>query len=144
MKIPEYSPADISPLLQKYTLCHWLVLGCLLAMVTIFTFNNVIRPWGNITVWIIQSAPLLIFIPGIIKHNHRTYSWLCFVLMPYFINTVVNAMASRTYILTFVLLLLIVVLFISAMMASRYRQHYALALQQNPDNHSEKGQENCE
>lgn len=132
MKIPNYSAADIPQLQQKYTVSQWLVVICLVGMVAIFTANNLTRPWGNLTVWVIQSIPLLVFIPGIFQNRYRAYSWLCFVILPYFINTVVNAMTPGTHILTFILLLLIVILFISAMMASRYWQHATLALKQNP------------
>lgn len=132
MKIPEYTAADIPVLQKKYTITQWAVIVCLIGMVVIFTANNILYPWGSITVWCIQCVPLLAFLPAIFKHRYRAYSWLCFVILPYFMNTVVHAMASNARILSFVLLLFIVVLFICAMMASRYRQHSVLAVKQNP------------
>ncbi len=131
MKTPQYNAIDIPVLRKKYTVARATALFSLLGILIIFTFNNFTQHWGSLTIWVVQCLPLLIFIPGILKSKYRTYSWLCFVLLVYFINTVVNAMASSVPLPTYILLALIVILFIVAMMASRWQQHLSLAIQQN-------------
>ncbi len=64
---------------------------------------------------------LLIFIPGFIKKKYRTYSWLCFGILPYFIWIVPLVMGRGSW-SDWVMTLLTVVIFIAAMMTSRWMQ----------------------
>ncbi|GLS25460.1 DUF2069 domain-containing protein [Marinibactrum halimedae] len=82
-----------------------------------------------------QTVPLFIFIPGMIKRTHRTFSWMCFVILIYFTAFVVEV-GSPMFVWTDALgLTLSIVLFISAMMTSRWIQHwrYAEFLEQNQE-----------
>jgi len=130
-KIPLYTPADIAPLTRRYRLGFAVVSLCLLLLLLLFTGINLSSPRGSLALWIIQCVPLLIFIPGLRKHYYRTYSWLCFVLLFYFTAFTVDAMSPLRNWTDYVGVSLSVVMFISAMMASRWRQHQLLAIQQN-------------
>ena len=46
-------------------------------------------------IWIIQTVPLLLFVPGLIKQHLRTHAWLCFVIQIYFIQAVLLAFDSQ-------------------------------------------------
>lgn len=132
MKIPQYSATDIGPLTHRYQVARWITLSCLLALLMLFCVSNVIEPKGSLFRVLVQSVPLLLFIPGIWIGHHRTYSWLCFVILFYFTAFVVEAMSPFANLSDYLATALTVVLFPAAMMASRWRQHSHLATSQNP------------
>jgi len=76
---------------------------------------------GNIKIWLVKVAPLLILIPGFIKGYYRTYSWLCFAILPYFVfitPSLFEAFAWKNWLQ----MSLTVVMFIASMMTSRWMQ----------------------
>jgi uncharacterized membrane protein len=131
MKLPQYTQADIASLTQRYQIARWLTLGSLIGLLALFFLSNMIEPRGSLLRLSVQSIPLLLFIPGIWIGHHRTYSWLCFVILFYFTAFVVEAMSPFANLNDYLATALTVVLFIAAMMASRWRQHSRLAVQQN-------------
>lgn len=94
------------------------------ALIGLLSFWNLSRESGpSLVVWAIQVTPLLIFLPGMAIQHYRTYSWLCFVLLLYFILAVQNALMSTSNMLDYVFLTLVVLLFIASMMTSRWVQY---------------------
>lgn len=85
---------------------------------------NIFRSGGTPlwTILVIQLLPLLAFLPGIIKKHYRTYSWLCFVLLFYFIRAVEGVFMSNANAMDWLFLLLVVALFINSMLCSRWLQ----------------------
>lgn len=80
---------------------------------------------------LLQWLPLLLFVPGLIaRTNHRTYSWLCFVVLIYFTGFVVEVGSPLGQWSDWVGLTLSVLLFCFAMMTSRYMQHWQYQLSQ--------------
>jgi uncharacterized membrane protein len=96
---------------------------CLCGLLLTFTITNLMRESGSIKMLLTQLLPLLLFIPGLLKNFHRTYSWLCFVVLMYFI-AIVPLLMSRWWISDWILLIFICILFIAAMMTSRWVQHW--------------------
>lgn len=93
------------------------------ALQLLFIYWNVTRPSGiNPTVWLIQAVPLLVFVPGLLKNHYRTYSWVCFIILFYFIQAVSGAFTSTANITDLIFVGLTVYLFVAAMMASRWAQ----------------------
>lgn len=76
---------------------------------------------GGVKLWLIKICPLLIFIPGFIKKKYRTYSWLCFAVLPYFIWITPLVMGRGSW-GDWAMTLLIVTIFSAAMMTSRWMQ----------------------
>lgn len=76
---------------------------------------------GGVKLWLVKICPLLIFIPGFIKRKYRTYSWLCFAILPYFI-WITPLVMGRGIWSDWVMTLLIVTIFIASMMTSRWMQ----------------------
>ncbi len=74
-----------------------LALGSLAALLLAFLVKTVVliasgqSAAAQIVILLIQSLPLLIFIPGLRKRHLRTYAWLCFVSLLYFIAAVLTA-----------------------------------------------------
>ena len=75
-------------------------------------------PW---IVWLAYCLPLLIFLPGMLRDRLRSYIWLCFVCLLYFMRLVVNLFAEPGSTLAIVGTVAVVTLFIAAMMYVRWR-----------------------
>ncbi len=94
-----------------------------IALLLMLTLNFLLSNDLNLMHLLVAIVPLAIFIPGLRKPHHRTYSWLCFVLLMYFLFLVPLLMSywSLTY---WVLTLLVTLLFVAAMMTSRWLQYW--------------------
>lgn len=68
-----------------------------------------------------KVIPLLIFLPGMLKENLRSYIWLCFVSLLYFIALVERLVAQPDSVLAAVGMFGVVTMFIAAMMFVRWR-----------------------
>lgn len=75
-------------------------------------------PW---IVWLVYLLPLLIFLPGMLRDRLRSYIWLCFVSLLYFMRLVVSLFATPESALAVTGLASVVMLFIGAMMYVRWR-----------------------
>lgn len=113
----------------------WLSLG---GLVLIFTWINLTEESGSPIRWIIQCVPLLIFLPGLLRESHRSYSWLCFVVLLYFIPSVTqvvmtlgyrNAEQPAGHWTDGPILLLTIILFFAAALTSRWLQQWQLQTQ---------------
>ena len=75
-------------------------------------------PWF---IWVLKLLPLLLFLPGMLKDNLRSFIWLCFVCLGYFLILVQRVFAQPDSLLVIGGLFAVVVLFIAAMMYVRWR-----------------------
>jgi uncharacterized membrane protein len=75
-------------------------------------------PWF---IWVLKLLPLLLFLPGMLKDNLRSFIWLCFVCLGYFLILVQRIFAQPDNVLVIVGLVAVVVLFIAAMLYVRWR-----------------------
>lgn len=95
--------------------------GLLAFLIASFCVWQLSRPTGpSYFFWVVQLVPLLILIPGLRQRNPRTYIWLCFVLLAYFIKGVDGIVSPSRAWIDYVILSVSVVLFITAMVASRW------------------------
>jgi uncharacterized membrane protein len=91
-------------------------------------------PWF---IWSLKLAPLFLFLPGMIRDNLRSYVWLCFVCLGYFIILVQRAFAQPDSPLIIVGLVAVVVLFNTAMMYVRWRARELRAANEHQDDAGE-------
>jgi uncharacterized membrane protein len=75
-------------------------------------------PWF---IWALKVMPLLIFLPGMLRDNLRSYIWLCFVCLGYFLILVQRIFAQPGSLLVVGGLVAVVLLFTAAMMYVRWR-----------------------
>ncbi len=100
---------------------RWLALGSLLLMVFALAVA-VTRREAPLGIYLFCFGPLAIFLPGLIRDRVRTYIWLCFVILLYFITVVLwlfNEPADP--VLAWAAMLGIVVFFNAAMLYARWR-----------------------
>lgn len=51
----------------------------------------ILSPRGpDFGLFLIQAVPLLVMLPGIARGRLRTYQWICFLILLYFTNAVLN------------------------------------------------------
>jgi uncharacterized membrane protein len=72
-------------------------------------------------IFIGKLVPLLIFVPGMVRENLRSYVWLCFVSLLYFISLVERLFAQPDSLLAIAGMFAVVSLFISSMLFVRWR-----------------------
>ncbi|MEM8561351.1 MAG: DUF2069 domain-containing protein [Pseudomonadota bacterium] len=75
-------------------------------------------PW---IVWVAKLLPLLIFVPGMVMDNLRSFIWLCFVTLLYFIALVERLFVMPGSPLAITGMIAVVTLFCTAMMYVRWR-----------------------
>jgi len=106
---------------QKLTIGRWVTHLSYGAILVLISWLNFLPADSSIKLWIVKVIPLLIFIPGFLQQKYRTYSWLCFAILPYFIWITPLVMARGDW-SDWTMIVLIVILFIAAMMTSRWMQ----------------------
>jgi uncharacterized membrane protein len=121
--------------LEKLKLGQWFTHGSYAGFLLLMSWQHFAADSG-VKLWLVKVIPLLIFIPGFIKAHYRTYSWLCFAVLPYFIWLTPLVM-GRGSLADWVLIVLVVLLFMGAMMTSRWlqqRSYLAWQIANTPNN----------
>ncbi|MFU8762972.1 MAG: DUF2069 domain-containing protein [Haliea sp.] len=95
----------------------WASWGLLLALqvADLFEFQS---PW---IIWVGKLLPLLLFLPGMARDRLRSFIWLCFVSLLYFITLVERLFATPQAVLPWLGMVAVVTLFCSAMFYVRWR-----------------------
>jgi len=88
-------------------------------------------PWF---IWVLKLFPLLVFVPGMLRDRLRSYIWLCFVCLGYFLVLVQRVFAQPNSPLPVSGLVAVVILFTSAMLYVRWRARELRGLSAPPDN----------
>ena len=86
------------------------------------------RP-ASLVIWLIQATPLLIFARGLHYANLRTYGWVSFVILLYFMHGVLLAFQPGQFWLGLIEALLCILIFVLLILFIRqYRDHYHVSL----------------
>ncbi len=72
-------------------------------------------------IWFGKLFPLLLFVPGMFRDRLRSFIWLCFVSLLYFVAQVERIFAQPGDMATIVGLVAVVTLFCASMMYVRWR-----------------------
>lgn len=117
--IPSPSVVRKANLFCHITLASLFALCGLLVAWHLFVMPVASKPWF---IALLHVVPLLAFLPGIINRKPRVYIWLCFFILLYFCQGVINAFAlpSTPGMLGLLETLLTMDLFVAAMLAARY------------------------
>jgi len=114
---------------QVAQLSYWL-------LILVLVLNTVASPScnrePNWAVLGVQLALLLVFLPGMLKQNIRSYIWLSLILLVMFIASVAIAFACSS-VLTVVEVFLVVSVFIAAMLYIRWRSRELKQLATEPE-----------
>ncbi len=120
---PEEAALMASKLLIKARTSVILTWASFGALIGLFALNNLMASDGSLRFFLVQTVPLIIFVPGMVRRRYKTFSWLCFATLLYFTAYVVEVGAPSRTQGDSIALGLTVVLFIAAMLSSRWLQH---------------------
>ncbi|WP_444904285.1 DUF2069 domain-containing protein [Microbulbifer sp. CnH-101-E] len=95
---------------------------CYIGLLVLFAVRNLFIEGGSLSLWLIQTVPLLLVLPGLIKQRYRSYLWLCFILLLYITTSIVDVMMPTRGWEDGVMMVLSLILFFSAMMSSRWHR----------------------
>ena len=114
-------------LLRKYLLtAYYALLGYFIVSATMVfgEFRS-----ASLVIWLIQATPLLIFARGLHYANLRTYGWVSFVILLYFMHGVLLAFQPGQFWLGLIEALLCILIFVLLILFIRqYRDHYQVSL----------------
>ncbi|MGK2914340.1 MAG: DUF2069 domain-containing protein [Porticoccaceae bacterium] len=103
---------------------YWLLLASLL-------FTGVTTATPNILL-VPTLLPLLLFLPGMVRRQPRSFAYLCFVALLYFTVIVTNLFKPGSPSSDVVALIAVVTLFVAAMLFSRWQKANATSSQEQP------------
>jgi len=95
---------------------------CYIGLLLLILVRNLFLEGGSISLWLVQTVPLLLVLPGLIKQRYRSYLWLCFILLLYITTSIVGVMMPTRDWQDGVMVVLSLILFFSAMMSSRWHR----------------------
>jgi uncharacterized membrane protein len=71
---------------------------------------------------LVKLLPLLIVLPGLIRDQLRAYIWLCFIILFYFTQSVVESFLSLGSLSDLFITLLTIIIFIAAMLYIKWER----------------------
>ena|SRR5690606_28184940 len=108
------------PASAKIWISHWFsLIGYLLLILLLVVTTFVFPPPAETSLALVlgvKLVPLLILLPGLLKASDRAHIWLCFVVLLYFTQTVLDVTASQGAWLYILMCGLTLALFVSSMM----------------------------
>ena len=120
-------PSPIAAL-RKTILCLFSALLVLIFFKNFYVLSNL----GVIffcVIYLIQTIPLLLFLPGLYQTRLRSYAWLSFVILLYFMRGILTAFETKTRLIGLSEVLICTLLFCCIVMfIRRYRGHYKTPL----------------
>ncbi|GAB5498856.1 MAG: DUF2069 domain-containing protein [Pseudohongiellaceae bacterium] len=117
----------------KIALTRRLVLANFYALLVYFALNSVLSlPELSLAmpvIWLLQTLPLLIFLPGLLRTRPRSFAWLSFVILLYFMHAVLLAFEPERRWLGVLEALLCTSLFtLLVIFIRQYRDHYQVGI----------------
>ena len=106
---------------KKLTVSLWVTHSSYVMLILFISWLNFQSPTNGFVLWLFKILPLALFIPGFIKQYYRSYSWICFAILPYFIWIIPLALDRGTW-GNWAIVTLTVIIFNAAMMTSRWLQ----------------------
>ena len=96
------------------------VIGSLLLLLVAQGLDSWVRQAPPV-IWGLRILPLAIFLPGLFCDRVRTFIWLCFVILLYFLTVVLRLFYNPADPVAWVAMASIVTCFITAMLYARWR-----------------------
>ena len=76
----------------------------------------------RVIIFVIQVLPFVALLPGIIKSHWRSYAWLCFILLLYFMNATLALFSPGRLIVDWFIMAAVISVFMAAMLYVRWRR----------------------
>ncbi|RAU17702.1 DUF2069 domain-containing protein [Nitrincola tibetensis] len=112
-------------LAQKANISHKITIIAYISLLLLFTLwylwlapAKSDHPW---VIWLVHVLPLLAFSPKIFRGHARGHAWFCFILLFYFLGSVLATLMPLTRWLGLIESILLCILFTSSMMFARWQ-----------------------
>ena len=116
----------MSPLNQEKSIAlkasRFLVIASCSALILVYSINNLLAEKFSISLWLLQVLPLAAMLPGLIKSHPRSYQWICFLILLYFIQGVLESFTAAGHIQGLVEIFFCMLLFCAAVFYIHRRQ----------------------
>ncbi len=76
----------------------------------------------RLIIFVIQALPFVALFPGMFKRHWRSYAWLCFIVLLYFMNATLALFSPQRLVIDWFIMLAVVSVFMAAMMFVRWRR----------------------
>jgi uncharacterized membrane protein len=80
-----------------------------------------VRTHFFLPVLLIQTVPLLLILPGLLKQNARSGIWLCFMILYHFLSAIANAFVTAHTAFYSGMAVLVLALFTAALLFVRWK-----------------------
>lgn len=121
------SELNAYPESRKLTVARTLSWVLYIGLILAYSIWQLTRAGGpSYLFWAVQVLPLLLVLPGMKAGNPRSYIWLCFLLIAYFLKGFEGLILPSRAWIDYIVLSISVVLFISSMFTSRWLQQYLI------------------
>lgn len=105
---------------HKVCLMSCAVLVSLYAIKTLVLWPKAIDT--RLVIFALQALPFIALLPGMLKRRWRTYAWLCFIVLLYFMNATLALFSPGRLVIDWFIMLAVVSVFIAAMLFIRWRR----------------------
>lgn len=97
--------------------------GCWLALLVLLTAPLLLTDSASTGLWLMQCIPLLLTLPGLVRGNGRALQWLCFLVLFYFTQAILQLFSAVPALrwIGGLTALLCVVLFTAAIVSLRWK-----------------------
>lgn len=128
------TPLSASPTGIVLRRIQLLVLACCYGLLVYFMVSSILAinsfSFSTLVIWLIQTIPLLIFMPGMHKQHLRSFAWVSFVVLLYFMHGVLVAFDPGRLVFGLIEVGLCSLLFVFLILYIRqYRLHFGVGLQ---------------
>lgn len=107
---------------EKASVSRIAVLAGILILAAVYCYGHIRDGEGVLLRCLISSAPLAMFIPGVLARRYRSGSLLCFVLLLYFMFETMALFSPGNLVIDIIAMSLVVLLFTVSMFYSRWQQ----------------------
>lgn len=114
---------DLMNLMDKTRLVWQLTIVLYLSLLIALTVDHaVIRNAFFWPVWLMQTLPLLLIAPGLLKRRARSGTWLCFIILFHLLSAIDNAATTGRIAIYTGMTFLIITLFTTSLLFVRWQR----------------------
>lgn len=118
---------------RRATIVRWLVASSYVLLLLAIAAGTLLWPGRgrepSALIWIMQTLPLLVVLPGLLRGGVNAHAWLSFIAMLYFAAAVTNLFVPPLRALDVFELILSIEIFVGAMFYVRWRSRAVRAAQ---------------
>lgn len=90
-------------------------------LLTLVIDHSFVRTHFFLPVLLMQTVPLLLILPGLLKQNARSGIWLCFMILFHFLSAIANAFVTAHTIFYSSMAALVLALFTASLLFVRWK-----------------------